>query len=85
MDVFNTICVIWGSLSHIFVTPQQFLEDLLDEFYAHNWHDAQGELVRPLEETLFFAGEATNDKGHHATVHGGIANGLRAAKEILRA
>lgn len=90
------------SLSHIFVTSKQFLEELLAEFYTHNWHkdpftagaysyipvgglDAQAELARPLEETLFFAGEATNDKGHHATVHGAIATGLRAAKEILRA
>src|ERR1043165_93196 len=47
--------------------------------------DAQSELARSLEDTLFFSGEATNDKGHHATVHGAIATGLRAAREILRA
>src|ERR1700752_798979 len=47
--------------------------------------DAQSELARPLEDTLFFAGEATNDNGHHATVHGAIATGLRAAREILAA
>lgn len=46
--------------------------------------DAQSELARPLEDTLFFAGEATNDKGHHATVHGAIATGLRASHEVLR-
>ena len=45
--------------------------------------NAQSELARPLEDTLFFAGEATNDVGHHATVHGAIATGLRAAREIL--
>ena len=45
--------------------------------------DAQSELARPLEDTLFFAGEATNDVGHHATVHGAIATGIRGAKKIL--
>ena len=47
--------------------------------------EAQSELAQLLENTLFFAGEATNDKGHHATVHGAIATGLRAAREILGA
>lgn len=46
---------------------------------------AQSELAQPLENSLFFAGEATNDQGHHATVHGAIATGLRAAREILSA
>jgi monoamine oxidase len=89
------------SLSHIFMTSKQFLEDSLQQFYTHNWHKdpftagaysyipvgglaAPSELAKPLEDTLFFAGEATNDMGHHATVHGAIATGLRAAKEILR-
>ena len=44
--------------------------------------DAEAELARPLEDTLFFAGEATNSDGHFGTVHGAIATGLRAAKEI---
>lgn len=45
--------------------------------------DAQSELARPLENTVFFAGEATNSEGHHGTVHGALATGLRAAREIL--
>ncbi|HEV8427595.1 MAG TPA: NAD(P)/FAD-dependent oxidoreductase [Pyrinomonadaceae bacterium] len=45
--------------------------------------EAQSQLAQPLEDTLFFAGEATNERGHHATVHGAIATGLRAAREIL--
>ena len=45
--------------------------------------DAQAQLVRPLDDTLFFAGEATNTEGHHGTVHGAIASGFRAAREIL--
>ena len=44
--------------------------------------DAEAQLARPLENTLFFAGEATNSEGHFGTVHGAIATGLRAAHEI---
>jgi monoamine oxidase len=47
--------------------------------------DTQRELAAPLENTLFFAGEATNFEGHHGTVHGAIASGYRAAEEILKA
>jgi monoamine oxidase len=45
--------------------------------------EAQSELAKPLENTLFFAGEHTTDNGFHATVHGAIATGLRAAREVL--
>ncbi len=41
-------------------------------------------LAEPIDETLFFAGEATETEGHGATVHGAIATGRRAAKQILR-
>lgn len=44
--------------------------------------EAQAQLARPIENTLFFAGEATNTDGHLGTVHGAIATGLRAAREI---
>ncbi len=33
----------------------------------------------PVEETLYFAGEAVNAEGHIGTVHGAIASGERAA------
>jgi len=46
--------------------------------------DAVRALAAPVEETLFFAGEATNSDGHTGTVHGAIATGRRAAREILR-
>lgn len=39
------------------------------------------ELAMPLEDTLFFAGEATHADGFAGTVHGAIATGLRAAWE----
>jgi monoamine oxidase len=41
-------------------------------------------LAAPVSGTLFFAGEATNFRGHSGTVHGAIATGYRAADEILR-
>jgi monoamine oxidase len=45
--------------------------------------DAVRALAAPVERTLFFAGEATNTDGHTGTVHGAIATGRRAAREIL--
>jgi monoamine oxidase len=39
----------------------------------------------PVDQTLFFAGEATDTTGNNGTVHGAIASGYRAAREILRA
>ena len=45
---------------------------------------AQRDFSAPVENTLFFAGEATDVSGHTGTVHGAIASGRRAAQEILR-
>lgn len=44
----------------------------------------QKDLARPIQETLFFAGEATH-YGQSGTVDGAIASGQRAAREILQA
>jgi monoamine oxidase len=41
-------------------------------------------LAKPIDDTLFFAGEATS-VGHIGTVHGAIQSGQRAAREILAA
>jgi monoamine oxidase len=46
---------------------------------------AQADLAAPVQETVFFAGEATDISGYHGTVHGAMAAGQRAAKEMLRA
>lgn len=43
---------------------------------------AREELARPLKETLFFAGEAT-DAEESGTVAGALRSGQRAAKEVL--
>ena len=45
---------------------------------------AQRVLSAPMKNTLFFAGEATDTTGHNGTVHGAIASGYRAARQILR-
>ena len=47
--------------------------------------DAPAELGRPVEGVLFFAGEATDTSGGNGTVHGAIASGVRAARELLAA
>jgi monoamine oxidase len=44
---------------------------------------AQQALAEPIDNTLFFAGEATDTTGHNGTVHGAIASGYRAASQIL--
>ncbi|QSQ18694.1 FAD-dependent oxidoreductase [Pyxidicoccus parkwayensis] len=45
--------------------------------------DALEALAAPVDGTLFFAGEATNTEGEEGTVHGAIATGERAAREVL--
>jgi monoamine oxidase len=45
---------------------------------------AQEALGKPVKNTLFFAGEASDTTGHNGTVHGAISSGRRAAKEILK-
>jgi monoamine oxidase len=55
---------------------------------AYSWTvvggvDGARQLAEPLQDTLFFAGEATDVTGHGGTVHGAIASGMRVAKEII--
>ena len=47
--------------------------------------EAQHALTEPIQDTLYFAGEATDTTGNNGTVHGAIASGYRAAKQILDA
>jgi len=47
--------------------------------------DAAKALAAPVAETLYFAGEATNFEGYNGTVHGAMATGFRAAREMLQA
>lgn len=48
-------------------------------------NEAQQVLTEPIQDTLYFAGEATDTTGNNGTVHGAIASGYRAAKQILDA
>lgn len=45
---------------------------------------AQETIAAPLQNALFFAGEATDSAGHNGTVHAAITSGYRAANEILQ-
>jgi monoamine oxidase len=47
--------------------------------------DAHRVLAEPLQNTLYFAGEATCGKGLNATMDGAIESGWRAAQELLSA
>lgn len=47
--------------------------------------DASRQLARPVQQTLFFAGEAAEAERRTATVHGAIATGYRAAEQVARA
>ena len=45
--------------------------------------EARQRLAEPIENTLYFAGEATNTQGYSGTVHGALGSGRRAARHIL--
>jgi monoamine oxidase len=47
--------------------------------------DGARDLARPIERTLWFAGEAADPEGRNGTVHGAIDSGRRAAEAIMRA
>jgi len=44
---------------------------------------ARNTLAEPVRGTLYFAGEATDCGGQAGTVHGAIASGRRAARQVL--
>jgi monoamine oxidase len=52
-------------------------------YVAANGSPAQKALAKPVEETIFFAGEAVTPSGHTGTVHGAIASGQEAARRCL--
>jgi monoamine oxidase len=47
--------------------------------------DAPAQLAAPVDDTLYFAGEATHTAGASGTVHGALETGTRAARELLAA
>jgi monoamine oxidase len=46
--------------------------------------DAPYALTQPVDDTLFFAGEATATDGRNGTVEGALATGRRAATQVLQ-
>ena len=46
---------------------------------------AAADFARPIETTLWFAGEAADAKGRNGTVHGAIGSGRAAARSAVRA
>ena len=76
---------------------EQLIESIYFHDWSHDPHslgaysyvgvggvDAPKQLTRPVNGTLFFAGEAT-DGENSGTVEGAISSGYRAAKQCLRA
>lgn len=47
--------------------------------------EASSVLARPVENTLYFAGEHTDTTGHWGTVHAALRSGLRAAAAVMDA
>jgi monoamine oxidase len=54
-------------------------------FTAAGEDGSGSELARPMQATLFFAGEATAEGAEVGTVHGALRSGIRAAKEVKKA
>jgi monoamine oxidase len=52
-------------------------------YLAVGGNDARSALAAPLEDTLFFAGEATDTQDEAATVTGALQSGDRAAREVM--
>lgn len=52
-------------------------------YIAVGGSDARSALAAPLEDTLFFAGEATDTQEEAATVTGALQSGDRAAREVI--
>jgi monoamine oxidase len=46
--------------------------------------DAGPALARPVDGTLFFAGEAFDAEGRNGTVEGAIASGQHVARQVKR-
>ena len=54
-------------------------------YMAVGGNESPAKLARPIKRTIYFAGEASDSEGRTGTVHGALATGARAAKQLLRA
>lgn len=83
-------------LTHAAIIKQELVQTYFHDWqtdpfsggaYAFGGVGADGaaeEMATPIQNTLFFAGEATDVSGNTGTVHGAMASGYRAASQILQ-
>ena len=45
--------------------------------------DARKIAAQPIDNKLFFAGEAMNINGHHQTVHGAVESAYKAVNDLI--
>lgn len=45
--------------------------------------DARKVAAEPIDNKLFFAGEAMNTNGHHQTVHGAVESAYKSVSDIF--
>jgi monoamine oxidase len=72
-------------------TEAAYVHDWQEDPYARGAYSyvtvggagAREALAAPIQDTLFFAGEAADFEGEHGTVAGALQSGARAAKRIL--
>jgi monoamine oxidase len=80
-----------AELEHLLVA--WYAHDWLHDDYARGAYsyvpagalNAPERMARPVDDTLFFAGEHTDLEGHWGTVHAALGSGLRAAEALLTA
>jgi lysine-specific histone demethylase 1B len=52
-------------------------------FSTVNMGDARKIAAQPIDNKLFFAGEAMNINGHHQTVHGAVESAYKAVNDLI--
>ncbi len=78
-----------SAVKHLIVHGRHFTWS--DDPYAYGSYsfptvgmeDTRDILQRPVDDTIYYCGEATNTRGHPGMVHGAIEEGKRVAREIL--
>lgn len=78
-----------GAVRHMIVHARHFTWS--DDPYSYGSYsfptvgmeDTRDVLQKPIENTIFYCGEATNTRGHPGMVHGALEEGKRVAREIL--
>lgn len=64
-------------------SEQEYIRGVYSYFPVDLTPDIRGQLAVPVNNKLFFAGEASHSSGHHGTVHGAMEAAFRSVKQIL--